>query len=175
MLLHSAGESVGIFVSAAMIRQNDPQPLVELFTDPRLNRPGRLRRLQGRVRFRFGLSEPGPFYAVPELRTFLQTWHRAAPNWFFFADLNEPVPLGMTLGCLPTLTVSSHDNQPDNAVAFNTREMLEFLAPEFLSLEKLGRRAGFTTEHLRQHGQRVWSYCGLPPQFFPLARWPRLS
>ena len=30
MLLHSAGESVGIFVSEAMIRQNDPQPLVEL-------------------------------------------------------------------------------------------------------------------------------------------------
>ena len=66
MLLHSAGESVGLFVSEAMIRQNDFQPLVELFTDPRLNRPGSLRRVQGRVRFRFGISEPGPFYVVPE-------------------------------------------------------------------------------------------------------------
>ena len=60
MLLHSAGESVGIFVSAAMIRQNDPQPLVELFTDPRLNRPGSLRRLQGRCGSGLASQNPAP-------------------------------------------------------------------------------------------------------------------
>ena len=162
VILQCAGakQPVILGLAEAMIRENNPQPILDFFADRRVHCPRILRQLHGRVRFRFAGFESvqEPFYSVPELRAFLQHWHRTCPGWFFFADLSEQVPLGMTLSFLPTLQLFTHDDQPHDHVTFHAREMVRFLATELWAVEQLCRRAGFDEERTDRRCGEIWNY-----------------
>lgn len=87
------------------ILNNDCTGFLEAFSWNRLADPALLRRLHGRVRFRFEFfsQDPEGFERLPVMRTFLREWHYVWPAWFFFADLGEDIPRRMALACLPNL------------------------------------------------------------------------
>ena len=140
----------------------------------RLHNRELLRDLHGRVRFRFEgyMDDPRGLEQIPELRAFLQDWHRAWPAWFFFADLAEEIPRRMTLACLPELQIVARTGVPTAQASFRVVDLIGFLRPEWLFLQTLSLRAGLSLPQTAARARAVWTYLGLPPDAFPVHRWP---
>jgi len=172
--LPTDGQPVEVCFSRTVILHNDPSSFMEAFSWEHLHNPKLLRQLHGRVRFRFEgyMNDSRGLEQIPELRTFLRDWHHAWPAWFFFADLTEPIPLRMTLACLPKLRVVAHADAPTCQMTYRTRDMLTFLGPEWLFLQTMSLRAGLSLAQAADRARAVWSYVGLPPDAFPAHRWP---
>jgi hypothetical protein len=174
LLLPTDGQPVEVCFSHTVILNNDPSSFMEAFSWRRLQDPELLRRLHGRVRFRFEgyMGDPRGFEQIPELRTFLRDWHRAWPAWFFFADLAEETPRRMALACLPELQVVARAGAPTAQVSFRSRDLMELMSPELLFLQVLSFRAGLSLAQAAARARAVWTYVGLPPDAFPAHRWP---
>ncbi|KAF0178511.1 MAG: hypothetical protein FD161_1816 [Limisphaerales bacterium] len=175
-LLLPAGD--GPFVEARFSRRailhNDCSAFLATFSWAQLTDRHLLQRLQGRLRFRFEgyMDDARGIEQIPELRAFLQNWHRAWPAWFFFADLGEELPRRMTLACLPDLRIVTKAGSPFSQVSYRTADMLEFLRPEWLFLQTLSIKAHLDLAQAAARARAVWTYLGLPPDGFPTHRWP---
>ena len=156
------------------ITHNDVSGFLKTFSWERLHDPALLRRLHGRVRFRFEFftQDPAGFERLPVMRTFLQDWHHAWPAWFFFADLSEEVPLRMALACLPNLLFVARDGERRQRVAYHKPDMLTFLSGEWLFLQTMAMQAHLGFPAAAARARAVWDYLELPPNEFPAHRWP---
>ncbi len=156
------------------IIHNDFAGFLQTFSWERLRDPALLRRLHGRVRFRFErfTHDPAGFERLPVMRTFLQDWHRAWPAWLFFADLNEEVPRRMALACLPELTFVARDGQRRQHVGYPRQDMLTFMSGEWLFLQTMAMQEHLGFPAAAARARAVWDYLGLPPNEYPAHRWP---
>lgn len=168
------GHPLEVHFPEGAIRNNDPTEFLELFAWDRLQSPELLQHLHGRVRFRFQgyMNDPRGIEQIPELRTFLQDWHRVWPAWFFFADLSEEIPRRMALACLPELSLVVRVGSRTTQASYRLVDMLNFLRPEWLFIQSLSLRAHLGLSPAAERARAVWTYFNLPVEGFPAHQWP---
>jgi hypothetical protein len=101
-------------------------------------------------------------YAIPEVRRFYASFHRAWPYWLYFCDLNQDRLKAMVMCCLPTVTAVTRHGHSAVGVQFDQLELLHWLGAHFGQMNAMCDQAGLSERAIYDRTKAVMEFFGFP-------------
>ena len=157
-------DAVVIVFSKEQVRQRKIAHFLKKFGPSGLPEGPALATMMGKFQFLVEGwdDDPQEVYAIPEVRTFYQFFHRAWPYWFFFCDLRTETLTMMTMCLLPNLQSFKRLGQPQAAVEYEPLDLLRFIERNFAPLNAMMERAGMSEQDIYDRTKEVFAHFGLP-------------
>lgn len=112
-----------------MVLRQDLEPFLRLYDMNKLPIGRELKARMGRMIF--GQEDfdsvPGEPYSMAEVRRFYAAFHYRWPYWLFFCDLAQDDLRVMTFSCLASVMAIHMEGQTNGAIAYDRRELDQFL------------------------------------------------
>ncbi len=146
--------------SRRLVMRRDLAPFLRLYDLHKLSVGRALKARMGRMIFNLEgyESDPRELYAIAEVRRFYAAFHYRWPHWLFFCDLAQDDLRTMTFSCLSSVMAIQVDGQANGAIAYDRRELDQFLEADRKPFEELCTLAGLRQKETSRRYADVRDY-----------------
>ena len=162
--MSSGKDAIAVMFSREQVRQCKLSHFLKTFGPEVLPEGPALARMMGTFQFFVDgwNDDPNELYAIPEIRKFYQHFHTVWPYWFYVCDLHTETLQMMTLCLLPNLQGFKRMGEPKAAVEYDPRDLLAFIARNFIPLNAMMERAGMSEMDIYHRTRDIFHYFNLP-------------